>query len=50
MSIDIEYIEKSIEEFRALQNEGKEEIIKLLEEKVPTYKRKQKLICELRRE
>ncbi len=38
---DIEYIEKSIEEFRALQNNSKEEIIKLLEEKVPTYKRKQ---------
>lgn len=38
---DIEYIEKSIEEFRALKDKSKEEIIKLLEEKVPTYKRKQ---------
>lgn len=41
INTDIQYIEKSIEEFRALQNESKEEIIKLLEEKVPTYKRKQ---------
>ena len=41
MSIDIEYIEKSIEEFRALQNEGKEEIIKpVRKKKVPTYKKK----------
>lgn len=36
----IEFIEESINEFRNVDNMTKEEIIKLLEEKVPTYKRK----------
>ncbi len=36
----IEFIEEAIKQFRNVDNMTKEEIIKLLEEKVPTYKRK----------
>jgi FlaA1/EpsC-like NDP-sugar epimerase len=36
----IEFIEESIKGFRNVDNMSKEEIIRLLEEKVPTYKRK----------
>ncbi|KGK87867.1 MULTISPECIES: nucleoside-diphosphate sugar epimerase/dehydratase [unclassified Clostridium] len=36
----IEFIEKSIEEFKQVIHKSKEEIFKLMEEKVPTYKRK----------
>jgi FlaA1/EpsC-like NDP-sugar epimerase len=39
-SIDLEFVEKSIEEFRKVASMDKEEIFKLVEEKVPTYKRK----------
>lgn len=37
---DIEFIEKSIEEFRNVVSRDKEAIFSLMEEKVPTYKRK----------
>ena len=37
---DIEFIEKSIEEFRNVVGRDKEAIFSLMEEKVPTYKRK----------
>lgn len=40
MEYSIEYIDKSIEEFRQVAKGEKEEIFKLMEEKVPTYKRK----------
>lgn len=39
-NIDLEFVEKSIEEFRKVASMDKEEIFKLVEEKVPTYKRK----------
>mgnify|MGYP000930742244 FL=1 len=38
--IDMTFVEESIKQFREVVNEDKEEIIKLIEEKVPTYKRK----------
>ncbi|PRR86279.1 polysaccharide biosynthesis protein [Clostridium luticellarii] len=38
--IDINFVEKSIEDFKKVVNGDKEQIIKLIEEKVPTYKRK----------
>jgi len=41
MESDIEYIEKSILEFKDVVSKGKEMIFKLMEEKVDTYKRKQ---------
>ncbi|MCY6353867.1 polysaccharide biosynthesis protein [Clostridium sp. ZS2-4] len=40
MDFNIEYIEKSIEEFRNVIDKDKEEIFKLVEGKVPTYIRK----------
>lgn len=40
VKIDINFVEESIKQFREVINEDKEEIIKLIEEKVPTYKRK----------
>lgn len=41
MDVDMKFIEKSVDEFREVQKIEKEDIIALLEEKVPTYKRKQ---------
>lgn len=41
MEFDIDYVEKSIEEFKEVIYKDKEDIIKLLQEKVPTYKTKQ---------
>ncbi|KOA20263.1 UDP-N-acetyl-alpha-D-glucosamine C6 dehydratase [Clostridium homopropionicum DSM 5847] len=41
MGFDIDYVEKSIEEFKNVIEKDRENIIELLEEKVPTYKRKQ---------
>lgn len=38
--IDIKFVEKCIEEFRTVSQMNKEDIFKLMEEKVPTYKRK----------
>lgn len=40
MDFNIEYVEKSIEEFRGVIDKDKEEMFKLVEEKVPTYIRK----------
>ncbi|MGL4730044.1 MAG: polysaccharide biosynthesis protein [Clostridium sp.] len=40
MDVDMRFVKKSIDEFREVQNMEKEEIISLLEQKVPTYKRK----------
>lgn len=40
MDFNIEYIEKSIEEFREVIDKDKQEMFKLVEEKVPTYIRK----------
>lgn len=40
MNFNIEYIEKSIEEFREVIDKDKQEMFKLVEEKVPTYIRK----------
>lgn len=42
MDFNIEYIEKSIEEFRVVIDKDKEEMFKLVEEKVPTYIRYKK--------
>jgi FlaA1/EpsC-like NDP-sugar epimerase len=39
-NIDLEFVEKSIEQFKNVASMDKEEIFKLVEEKVPTYKRK----------
>lgn len=39
-NIDLEFVEKSIDQFKNVASMGKEEIFKLVEEKVPTYKRK----------
>lgn len=39
-NIDLEFVEKSIEQFRDVVSMDKEDIFKLVEEKVPTYKRK----------
>lgn len=39
-NIDLEFVEKSIEQFKNVASMGKEDIFKLVEEKVPTYKRK----------
>ncbi|MFU0823625.1 polysaccharide biosynthesis protein [Clostridium sp.] len=41
MEFDVDYVEKSINEFKEVIYKEKEDIIKLLQEKVPTYKRKQ---------
>jgi len=41
MGFDVDYVEKSIEEFKNVIENDREDIIELLEEKVPTYKRKQ---------
>jgi FlaA1/EpsC-like NDP-sugar epimerase len=41
MGFDVDYVEKSINEFKEVIYKDKEDIIKLLQEKVPTYKRKQ---------
>lgn len=41
MEFDVDYVEKSIDEFKQVVNGDKEDIIRLLEEKVPTFKRKQ---------
>lgn len=38
--IDLEFVEKSVEQFRNVVSMNKQEIFKLVEEKVPTYKRK----------
>jgi FlaA1/EpsC-like NDP-sugar epimerase len=38
--IDIKFVEKSIEEFKNVTNMSKEEILNLVEKKVPTYVRK----------
>lgn len=38
--IDMNFVEKSIDEFKEVLNKDREEIVKLIEEKVPTYKRK----------
>jgi FlaA1/EpsC-like NDP-sugar epimerase len=38
--IGIDFVKKSIEEFKDVLNNDKEEIFKLMEKKVPTYKRK----------
>ncbi|WP_040330201.1 polysaccharide biosynthesis protein [Clostridium ihumii] len=40
MEIDIKFIEQSIEEFKKVQNREKEDVVSLLSQKVPTYKRK----------
>lgn len=40
MDFNIEYIEKSIEEFREVIDKDKQEMFKLVQEKVPTYIRK----------
>ncbi|WMJ81174.1 nucleoside-diphosphate sugar epimerase/dehydratase [Clostridium sp. MB40-C1] len=40
MDFDLQYIENSISEFKKVVNKDKEEVFKLMEEKVPTYKRK----------
>lgn len=40
VKIDMNFVEESIKQFKKVVNEDKEEIIKLIEEKVPTYKRK----------
>lgn len=40
ISNSIEFVEKSIEEFRDVVKKDRESIFKLMEEKVPTYKRK----------
>ena len=40
MDIDVDFVCNSIEEFKQVIGEDKESIIKLLEEKVPTYQRK----------
>lgn len=40
MGFDIDYVEKSIDEFKEVIDKDREGIIELLEEKVPTYKRK----------
>jgi len=40
MDIDVDFVCNSIEEFKRVIGEDKESIIKLLEEKVPTYQRK----------
>lgn len=39
-NIDLEFVEKSIEQFKKVASMDKEDIFKLVEEKVPTYKRK----------
>jgi Predicted nucleoside-diphosphate sugar epimerases len=39
-NIDLEFVEKSVEQFRNVVSMDKEDIFKLVEEKVPTYKRK----------
>ncbi|KZL93720.1 polysaccharide biosynthesis protein [Clostridium magnum] len=39
-NIDLEFVEKSIEQFKKAASMDKEDIFKLVEEKVPTYKRK----------
>jgi Predicted nucleoside-diphosphate sugar epimerases len=39
-NIDLEFVEKSIEQFKNVASMDKEDIFKLVEEKVPTYKRK----------
>lgn len=41
MEFDMNYVEQAIGEFKEVIYKDKEDIIKLLEEKVPTYKRKQ---------
>ena len=38
--IDMNFVEKSIEDFGKVVNGDREQVIKLIEEKVPTYKRK----------
>ena len=40
MEIDIKFIEQSIEEFKKVQNRETEDVVSLLSQKVPTYKRK----------
>lgn len=40
MESDMEFIERSIEEFKNVVNKEPEEVFKLVEQKVPTYKRK----------
>lgn len=40
MDHNIKFIESSIEQFKEVVEEGREEIFKLVEKKVPTYKRK----------
>ncbi|MCY6958636.1 polysaccharide biosynthesis protein [Clostridium brassicae] len=40
MEFDLKYIENSILEFKEVINKDKEEVFKLMEEKVPTYRRK----------
>lgn len=39
-NIELEFVEKSIEQFRRVSSMSNEDIFKLVEEKVPTYKRK----------
>lgn len=40
MDFDLNYVEQSIEEFKEVVNKDKEQVFKLMEEKVPTYTRK----------